>query len=432
MANNMPTFTLATCFGMLAVVVTMFSTSFITIFAVLLAIARLSIGILALTTAVANMASAILLATLTYQSYQAGGRKKPAKEQSREKLVQVAAIFICITAALLAASTLAWAQITLSTLPELLLTRPTSSVFILVCALWGVALFTQLLFCFFLLRPGKSTKSHQLSPKPSPAPRPTNLPAFRPAMRENNLPAGQPSPADQPHSSPVLSTTSSDPISSLRSSLSQAIRPMNSRTKLLNRQPSFARNSGSSSLDAGLREPESPGDAFDNWDITSTVGFQARRALIHPHYVAESVGLETIPASRPDSPAHPLDGPFSSHNHSEVSISEEFFPFPDEAHLHPLFRTHSPTPPPKALPGTVVTASPLAGQTIARIPSRNRSESLPSRSAHSYADGPTRTSTPPSREITPPIPDFILSAGQRSSLVGYGKRRALIRPGTAR
>ncbi|KAE8144858.1 hypothetical protein BDV25DRAFT_171065 [Aspergillus avenaceus] len=37
---------------------------------------------------------------------------------------------------------------------------------------------------------------------------------------------------------------------------------------------------------------------------------------------------------------------------------------PDESNIHPLFRSDSQTPPPTAMPGTTVTASPAAGRTI--------------------------------------------------------------------
>lgn len=41
----------------------------------------------------------------------------------------------------------------------------------------------------------------------------------------------------------------------------------------------------------------------------------------------------------------------------------------DELHIHPLFRSDSPTPPPMATPGTTVTASPDAGKVIHHAPS---------------------------------------------------------------
>lgn len=58
----------------------------------------------------------------------------------------------------------------------------------------------------------------------------------------------------------------------------------------------------------------------------------------------------------------------------------------DELHIHPLFRSDSPTPPPMATPGTTVIASPDAGKVIAHRPSnqslrRVRSGTLPSQSS---------------------------------------------------
>jgi hypothetical protein len=160
-----------------------------------------------------------------------------------------------------------------------------------------------------------------------------------------------------------------------------------------------------------------------------------------------------------------------------------------EAHIHPLFRSDSPTPPPTATPGTIVFAAPHAGQVISDRQSirsiqsmrRLRSESLPgvpsplsrSESIESFfhrrqesgstkpeireekegEEGEGRETAPPvvvveepagaaaaasdaatvgsaetarsdgERKMTPPIPDWILTAGMRLSLLAYNSRR---------
>lgn len=38
-------------------------------------------------------------------------------------------------------------------------------------------------------------------------------------------------------------------------------------------------------------------------------------------------------------------------------------------------------------------------------------------------EGVEENESPPEREMTPPIPEWILGAGQRSSLTGYARRK---------
>lgn len=68
-------------------------------------------------------------------------------------------------------------------------------------------------------------------------------------------------------------------------------------------------------------------------------------------------------------------GPVSRSGSVAISRSRA----PSEDHIHPLFRTSSPTPPPSASVNTTVTAAPEAGQLIdERMLKRMRSGSLPS------------------------------------------------------
>lgn len=95
--------------------------------------------------------------------------------------------------------------------------------------------------------------------------------------------------------------------------------------------------------------------------------------------------LETIPGSRSASPANALNGLFSGHWNTPVESPTVQSPTSpsgsfkklmrspsrrqsnaDQSHIHSLFRRDSPTPPPVALPGTVITASPHAGQVVSR------------------------------------------------------------------
>lgn len=244
--------------------------------------------------------------------------------------------------------------------------------------------------------------------------------------------------------SPTFSTRSSQSLKSFRESIRHAVRPATSRSTLISRS-SFNRDTRSIYSDAHSVDNVSHSDGFDSWD-TSSVSNQARDAVMQAP--SKGTPLDPIPGSRSVTPARALDGPFLP----EIDESEELVaprmipdvsrppsPAVSEAHIHPLFRTESPVPPPEATPGTSIVASPLADQVIAcpaRPYNRMRSNSnlrnnatspsplAPTQGlrgrAFSQSAG-TRTPSPPSREMTPPIPDYVLNSSPRSSLSGSRK-----------
>lgn len=278
--------------------------------------------------------------------------------------------------------------------------------------------------------------------------------------------------------------SASETLTSLRSSLSNAVRPVSSLTRLLP-----ARDSREDHREKPLAGGEREEDGFDSWD-TSGVDAHNRQTVLEsyspsssppsntPHMLQQPRLLETIPASpttsRSASPGCPLDlappsravrrsrsyspATLSSRipNHQQQQVPPSPSPTPsDEAHIHPLFRSDSPSPPPATTPGTVVTAAPNGGLVISdrhsiRSLSRMRSCSLPTvaspLSRHSSVEDlqpppqllhPSPGSTGSSlleevideeqRKMTPPIPDWVLSAGSRTSLSGYHWRKT--RPG---
>jgi hypothetical protein len=239
--------------------------------------------------------------------------------------------------------------------------------------------------------------------------------------------------------SPTFSSRSSHSLKSFRESLRHVVRPATSRTTLISRA-SFNRDARSIYSQCESFENVSHSDGFDSWD-TSSVSLQARDVVMQS---APSRGttLDPIPGSRPTTPARALEGPFLSELPEE---DEELTPPPkmmpdisrppspsmsmNEAHIHPLFRTESPIPPPEATPGTSILASPLSNQAIAcpaRSFNRMRSNSHLSQ-AHSVrgrTSSPhtsSRTPSPISRELTPPIPDFVMNSSPRSSMSGTRK-----------
>ncbi|KAJ4378779.1 hypothetical protein N0V86_005651 [Didymella sp. IMI 355093] len=247
--------------------------------------------------------------------------------------------------------------------------------------------------------------------------------------------------------SPTFSTRSSQSLKSFRESLRHAVRPVTSRSTLISR-PSFNRDTRSIYSDAHSIDNVSHLDGFDSWD-TSSVSNQARDAVMQAP--SKGTPLDPIPDSRSVTPARALDGSFLPEIDEELAeeelvaprmisdVSRPPSPAVSEAHIHPLFRSESPVPPPEATPGTNILASPLADQVIAcpaRSYNRMRSNSnlrnnpagpsplAPTQSLRGRAlsqSAGARTPSPPSREMTPPIPDFVLNSSPRSSLSGSRK-----------
>jgi hypothetical protein len=251
--------------------------------------------------------------------------------------------------------------------------------------------------------------------------------------------------------SPTFSTRSSHSLKSFRDSLRRSVRPVTSRSTLIS-QKSFTRDAPASIYSNRQSvDTVSHPDGFDSWD-TSSVSLPARDAVLQT-VPSRGTPLEPILGSRPNSPARALDGPFLSELPEEDSDDEDLAPPPkmmpdisrpvspahSEAHIHPLFRSESPSglPYPTTTPGTNILASPLSTQAIAcpsRPFSRMRSNSGLSQAstnpprlhqARSFTreraaslQSSSRSPSPPSRAMTPPIPDFVLNSSPRSSMSG--------------
>ncbi|KAK3075543.1 hypothetical protein LTR53_001073 [Teratosphaeriaceae sp. CCFEE 6253] len=184
--------------------------------------------------------------------------------------------------------------------------------------------------------------------------------------------------ASEPYS-PTLSRFSASPTrSSFRDSVQQTLKPMTSKSRLL-------RNSFLSSDAHSLRSGKPVSfdtirshDEFHAWDTSAVEDVPDTPAI------PRAYKLETIPGSRPVSPAKALDGPFSTaRTPADTPLPDSPRPSDEtgsflggehmpplrrpsthQSHIHPLFRSESPIPPPLPSPGTVVTASPLAGQIV--------------------------------------------------------------------
>ena len=377
-----------------------------------------------------------------------------------------------------AVATLIWITLRLGDIPITIVGQKRETMVIIWWAVWAVAILSHLT-SFGILTWWTSHRLHANSldassldfgipPPPPMEERPTTQDTNRSFQSQD--PTIAPTP---PRTPPARSNRNS-----LKSTYSTKLYQSSSRTKLT-RNNSLPRDSAKSSFDNALTETSSIDDGFDGWD-TSAVGREMRRTLRTTSPVT-GLGLETIPGSRPESPAKPLDGPFlpESPHASTTDVTtmrdSSYFPSspisgavgtssipssppnfsrptsrqygasfaapalaalpstpPMEELIHPLFRASSPSPPPKATFGTSVHAAPMAGQTVSqRSITRMRSASFPhqssplteSESPESEGTGSPGPSIAEEQELPPILPGFILSAGQRSSLLGYGKRK---------
>lgn len=255
---------------------------------------------------------------------------------------------------------------------------------------WTVALVTQAILYTLVFWP----KSQQVDQAPAQELTQRSSPGRSVKRRLSDLTSLTP-PSSPPYiystsepPSPKLSSHSLTPKSSFTNSVNQVVRPMTSKTKLLLRQNSFPRDSSSlqrsreTSLEA-LRQD----DGFETWDTSGVEEIEEGQFLPRAVRARLETRLETIPGSRPVSPANPLDGPFPDtqddvrlpdspaqtpvHSPSSETSSLRFSrpaTRPDssagQAHIHPLFRSESPVPAPVASAGTVITASPFAGRIV--------------------------------------------------------------------
>lgn len=435
-------------------------------------------------------------------------------------------VVVALVALVLTVITLIWIATLRNDLPYHIALQRSKVMYIIWFVTWGLSILAEAAIFVFI---GNWTKTMQ---------RPDSVQDLdfgirMPPMEEVPRPTTSATHDSYSSQDPTLASpprTPRTPTSTLRNSSSTRIGPGSSRVKLVQK------GSARSSLDYPAGEAWSIDSAFDRWvssvpvltrDVilpvlllhlfahawakcvgrhstaqtladshiasfadkslqvtlqdTSSVHYEIR-AGIHSSPPVTRSGLETIPGSRPESPAHTLDGPFlpespspihaissdaatavdfypsspprgptsSPPNFSRPTSRDQIRPVPIllgssvEELIHPLFRPDSPRPPPIATVGTMVTAAPNAGQPITpRTLSRMRSNlgpdawrCMPSPSIASSAGSPPASPTAnhgpgspgPSiveEDSLPPIlPGFVLSAGQRSSFQWYSRRKS--------
>lgn len=427
-----------------------------------------------------DVAAIVYFSTLhvkSLNSYSLGGKKRAWGIFTSGTFA--AAISICV-----AGVTLVWLVIKRSQLPTTVLSTAPTVLLGVWFASWGASAASQIvLYCLLGVWTKEVLKTQRASRLDLDFG--IRVPSIsmvgRPSTQHTNRSFGS--------QDATLRSPPRTPVSrggSITRSSSTRVGPGSSRTKLI----PHSNRSSFEPVPFPVGEAITVDSAFDNWD-TSSVHHEMRAVLGSSPPVTRS-GLETIPGSRPESPADAFDGPFppqspisSSPPHAATSDSAtvvgwsssprqlpssppssppnfsrptssgrdkppppKFEPFDTSMHelIHPLFRPNSPHPPPIARAGTMVTASPLADhlitpRTLARLrsntePSRGHWKAMPSidqsetQSVGTSVPGsPTLGSPGPSivdeAELPPILPGFVLSAGSRSSLVGYGKRKSV-------
>jgi len=345
-------------------------------------------------------------------------------------------------------------------LPNMIISSSTESVVVGGFIVWAVALLSQAVFIICMVIIQRRDFQQQIrpyQPETTPEAPESEMQETRPqapSVPGSEYRGNESMDSKSPPSSSGRSRSGSDTMASFRSSLSQVVRPITSKTKLINKKSPYR----PTSIESSHRDTSiSIEDGFDSWD-TSNVDAQSRQAVESASPTPPRF-LETIPASptgsRSPSPGFPLDlePPKTRKRSRSYSPANSYRDLPrtrttsptesmnNEAHIHPLFRSDSPTPPPAATPGTIVTAAPGAGQVISdrasiRSIHRMRSGSLPSsplthqdsldsiRKAIEREELEKPEEAGGERTLTPPIPDWILQgAPPRNSMSATNKSR---------
>lgn len=424
--------------GAIAIVLSLATSAFIIILAILLTVRHQKLYILALSGAIVQ---ALVVCTLShlfvrYCLKQSRNISRHGIERGeRRTLVFALGIMPSAVAGSVVGATLGWSQASVGLQPRVILGQKGRTFVIVSLIVWVSSVVAQIVFCSFLFWASGSNPLRQRSDS-------TEEVQIVPEMMEHirrSSSLAQPSPVyEQPRStSAPPSMIGSDGASSRRSSFSVIQRPTNSKTRLLIRQHSFPRQS-SRFFDHPAPSQCTQEASFDSWD-TSGVAPAIRETVLKSSPATKGKILEPIPGSRSPSPAKALEGPFFPQPES-TSTPPSPLPQPSyfrpesreqaafgEDHIHPLFRTSSPNPPPTASSNTVVTAAPGAGQLINdRILKRMRSGSLPTTPtalarSNSFDTLGRPGSSIPACQDTPPVPEVPPSAVAVVDTTGSGE-----------
>ncbi|MCJ1466059.1 hypothetical protein MMC07_004678 [Pseudocyphellaria aurata] len=427
--------------GFLAIVLSLATFILAVVLAIYLTIGHRRLYILALAAAITQVVPTFTLPYLLvkYGRHETrnGLHRRQVRRDRRGLYILALGIIPSTVAGVVVGTTLGCSKASNLQGPRHILGLKTASFLLVALVVWSVAVIAQITFYVCLAFSGVAKRS----------PEPPHTIDESQALQEMAEPIRpETSTTDQFahfHEAPVStsyppSVSASEESNSLRSSLSTMQRPINSKTRLLIRQHSFPRPS-KKSMDSPSQERVSQDSGFDSWD-TSEVAPHIRETVLQSSPTLRGKPLkplEPIPGSRSPSPAKALEGPFFP---QPESLSPPPSPLPQpsfsrptsrqrsassEDHIHPLFRTCSPTPPPTASSGTTLTAAPLAGQLInGHALRRMRSGSLPSstsppvRSNSFDQSGARASAVLPSHVAPPPTPELTIPGTYPTSPTG--------------
>ncbi|KAM3440048.1 hypothetical protein MY4824_002303 [Beauveria thailandica] len=352
----------------------------------------------------------------------------------------LASLISLITAAL----TLAWIGASSSPVQQVWSSR--SSNFIIVSVMLALAVTSQIAFMVIHFAQSHQTKSRA---RRLFAARETS--SWSPTAYVKSIRYSQTLPRTSDSEDSKESFALKDTPPSLRSKFVQAnplhlafppaVRHTSSRTRLLHAKDSM-HSIGTHSIGTDCSaNPNATQESFDTWD-TSSVDVRNRQAVMEvcTSPISRTYTLETIPGSprasiSPENmlcfaPPRPI--PKRSRSHSPATgrpaLRGRAPASVSELHIHPLFRSDSPSTPPILSPGTSVTAAPDAGQIMFQHDStrhfpRVRSGSLPAMSRspfaqHADADADVHGQRMLSKEdmrlqerkMTPPVPEWVLNS----------------------
>lgn len=311
----------------------------------------------------------------------------------------------------------------------------TESLLIAWCVMWSMSSFFQGLVCALLMTSLMRRQEKESGPSEDSFTR-------RRTMRMSEVGQTAPSPLTRTWSLREKFKSSSERLSSLRSSISGLVMT-----------PLSERHLGRSNSKRASKHtfPDSPSGeyscrerTFDNWD-TSAVSRENKETALRSSMLSMKP-LPSLPSpSRPQT-AYTLDGTLVNSSETTLPLSPQGprcgIPRVSrprtlslESHIHPLFRSDSPCPSPTPSPGTVLTASPVAGQTITTHTVRKiRSSSLlqsskplpsidSSEDLETTSESECRRPRPAHQNSVSSMPEFVLAAGVRHSMLDYEKRK---------
>lgn len=421
--------------GAAAVAVSLTTGVLTLIFAVNPASAPRSSYLFPLVAAIVQVCSALVMAVFVFVQ-----PRTPDSIGKRRKhlLLATLAIFVAVVATAAVGASLGWSQTSAAVDKIDLVSGIQASTFLAIdFGFWALSILVHLFYFFTLawtLRSNPKVPDQRFS---IDGPISTSQEMTEPS-RPPTATTMQSDPFEERVASSPPSLVHSDGNSSLRSSFSTIQRPSSSKRGLILRQPSQVHRSGASLIDnegfdswdtsgvslqiretmlqtkpglepiPGSRSP-SPAKALEGPFFQTSPSITPPASPLPQPSVSQPNSAPTSPLERPSDlpnfspmfppasppPSSPLpatprqytfsrpgsrSGPVSRSGSMAMPRSRQGSRSraPTEDHIHPLFRSSSPTPPPGASAGTNVTAAPEAGQFInERMLKRMRSGSLP-------------------------------------------------------